>query len=77
LWLDDKLGPHPLFLHPKAKQKKNDDVWFKNKMDCFIFFSSPISCNQFQLIIDNLTCGFFTLKQKVISIKTGRGVMIM
>jgi hypothetical protein len=68
LWLDDKLGPHPLFLHPKAKQKKNDDVWFT---------ISPISCNQFQLIIDNLTCGFFTLKQKVISIKTGRGVMIM
>jgi len=67
-WLDDRLGPHPLFLHPKTKQKKNDDVWF---------IISPINCNQFQLIIDNLTCGFLILKQKVISIKTGRGVMMM
>ncbi len=44
LWLDNKLGPHPLFLHAKARREKNDDVWFT---------ISPISCNQFQLIIDD------------------------
>jgi hypothetical protein len=29
------------------------------------------------LIVDDLTCDFITLKQKVISIKSGRRVMIM
>ncbi len=51
-----------LFLSPKPKWKKNDDVWFT---------TSLIDHNQLQLIIDGLTYDFPILKTKVSSNKIG------
>jgi hypothetical protein len=48
-WLDDKLGPHPLFLWSRPKWKKHDDVWFTTIL---------VGRNQLLLIVDDLTCDF-------------------
>jgi hypothetical protein len=59
-WPNGKSSLHILFLSPKPKWKKNDDVWFT---------TSLIDHNQLQLIIDGLTYDFPILKIKVLSNK--------
>jgi hypothetical protein len=54
VWPNDNSSPHSLFLWPKLKWKKNDDVWFIT----FWFITFSVGCNHLQLIFDNLTCDF-------------------
>lgn len=52
--LDYNPCPHPLFLQPKPKWKNNDEVQF---------ITFRIDNNQLQLIINNLTFDFPSLKR--------------
>jgi hypothetical protein len=49
VWPNDNSSPHSLFLFPKLKWKKNDDVWFTTFL---------VGCIQLRLIFDNLNCDF-------------------
>jgi len=61
------ISHQELFLCPRPKWKRSDKI---------LFTTSPIGCNQLQLIVDNLTFGFSFLKEKKLLNKTRRRIEI-
>lgn len=61
------MGHQELFVCPRPKWKRSDKI---------LFTTSPIGCNQLQLIVDNLTFDFSFLKEIFLLNKTRRGFEI-